>query len=343
VLGLNISASFSSVVAVYITIPLILIPQMILSGVMFSFDKLNNVISTKGEVPIIADGIATRWGFEALAVHQFRNNRYEAPYYNYEKKQSEAYYKHTYLIPALLERLEFAADHYQSTDDSIKAIVANNLAIIQHAVEQEPVREGLKIAPEELTAGLTLSKQVASTVRKYLEGLKEHYISEFNTVDNQKEQMIAFFENDPSLNYNLTVYKNKYYNESLADFVKNTSAKSRIIELDGRLLQQIDPVFKDADVTRSFNYRTHFLAPRKSLGGVLIDTYWFNLSVVWLMSAFLYVTLYFEAFKNFFVFIGKVLTRIPKPDFSALRQRINIKPGNWRIPMPVRRSKVVSG
>jgi ABC-type multidrug transport system ATPase subunit len=343
VLGLNISASFSSVVAVYITIPLILIPQMILSGVMFSFDKLNNVISTKGEVPIIADGIATRWGFEALAVHQFQNNRYQVPYYNYEKRQSEAYYKHTYLIPALLERLEFTANNYQSTDDSVKGVVATNLAMIKHAIEQEPVREGLEIKPEELASHSTFSKQVAGTFRKYLEGLKEHYISEFNTVDNQKEQMIAFFENDSSLNYNLTAYKNRYYNESLADFVKNTSTKSRIIEYDGRLLQQIDPIFKDADVTGPLNYRTHFLAPRKSFAGLLVDTYWFNLIVVWLMSALLYVTLYFEAFKNFFVFIGKVSGQIPKPDFTSLRQRINIKPGNWRLTIPARKSKVVSG
>jgi hypothetical protein len=61
------------------------------------------------------------------------------------------------------------------------------------------------------------------------------------------------------------------------------------------------------------------------------------------MSALLYVTLYFEAFKNFFVFTGKVIGRIPKPNLPALRQHITIKPSNWRIPIPARKSKVVSG
>jgi hypothetical protein len=161
--------------------------------------------------------------------------------------------------------------------------------------------------------------------------------------------MIAFFENDSTLAYNLTQYKNRYYNESLADFVKNTSTKSRIIEHEGRLLQQIDPVFKDAEVTGLFNYRAHFLAPRKAFFGVLVDTFWFNILVVWAMSALLYVTLYFEAFKILFEFTGKAIDRIPKPDFTPLLERVrdrikDIKlPTYWRIRIPARKSKVVSG
>jgi ABC transport system ATP-binding/permease protein len=81
VLGLNISSAFNSAVTVYVLIPLLLIPQMILSGLLFSFDKLNDLISTKGKVPVVADLMASRWAYEALAVHQFKNNSYGQPYY----------------------------------------------------------------------------------------------------------------------------------------------------------------------------------------------------------------------------------------------------------------------
>ena len=74
VLGLNISSAFNSAVTVYVMIPLLLIPQMILSGLLFTFDKLNEIISTKGKVPIVADMMASRWAYEALVVDQFRNN-----------------------------------------------------------------------------------------------------------------------------------------------------------------------------------------------------------------------------------------------------------------------------
>ena len=93
VLGLNISSAFNSAVTVYVMIPLLLIPQMILSGLLFSFDKLNNIISTKGKVPIVADMMASRWAYEAMAVHQFKNNSYEAPYFTYEKVEAASDFK----------------------------------------------------------------------------------------------------------------------------------------------------------------------------------------------------------------------------------------------------------
>ncbi len=40
-LGLNISDSFKSTVTIYIIIPFLIIPQIILSGVLVPFDKLN--------------------------------------------------------------------------------------------------------------------------------------------------------------------------------------------------------------------------------------------------------------------------------------------------------------
>jgi ABC-type multidrug transport system ATPase subunit len=48
--GLIISSSFNSVITIYIVIPLLIIPMMVLSGAMFSFDKLNRNISRVDKV-----------------------------------------------------------------------------------------------------------------------------------------------------------------------------------------------------------------------------------------------------------------------------------------------------
>ncbi len=64
-LGLNISATFNSAVTIYILIPLLLIPQMSLGGAMFSFDKLNRKIGSVDKVPLIAEFMTSRWGYEA--------------------------------------------------------------------------------------------------------------------------------------------------------------------------------------------------------------------------------------------------------------------------------------
>jgi amino acid transporter len=44
-LGLNISSAFNSAVTIYISIPFLIIPQLLLAGVVVKFDKLNPTIS----------------------------------------------------------------------------------------------------------------------------------------------------------------------------------------------------------------------------------------------------------------------------------------------------------
>lgn len=52
VLGLNISASFNSVKVIYILIPILIIPQLLFSGVIVKFDKLNPMFSQEDSVPL---------------------------------------------------------------------------------------------------------------------------------------------------------------------------------------------------------------------------------------------------------------------------------------------------
>ena len=114
VIGLNISSAFNSAVTVYILIPLLIIPQMVLSGLLFSFDKLNEIVSTKGKVPIVADVMASRWGYEGVAVRQFMNNEYEQKFYTFEKDELQADYKSSYWVKELKSRINYAIDHINS-------------------------------------------------------------------------------------------------------------------------------------------------------------------------------------------------------------------------------------
>src|SRR5207237_10043643 len=85
-LGLNISASFNSAVTIYILIPFLLIPQLLLSGVIVKFEKLNPVLTSQKNVPAAGEIMTSRWAFEALAVDQFKNNKYEKIFYDVDKK-----------------------------------------------------------------------------------------------------------------------------------------------------------------------------------------------------------------------------------------------------------------
>ena len=298
VLGLNISASFSSAVTVYILIPLLLIPQMILSGLLFSFDKLNSTIATKGEVPVIADLMASRWAYEAMAVYQFKENDFERPYYGLEKEERQADFKAAYLMPKLEAKLQLVSNHIHAESDSLKEVVKESLSMIRGELRNESFREGIEEIDleTELQEG-RITPALIKQMQTYLKAANKHYVSVFNASVDKREKLVYFFENQPGFGYNLNAFKNRYFNESLSDLVRNVNTSDRIIEYEGKLLQTVDPVFNDPSIEAGIlNYRTHFFAPNKQLGGKLIDTYYFNIAVIWLMTILLYVSLYFELF-----------------------------------------------
>ncbi|MBF0527865.1 MAG: ATP-binding cassette domain-containing protein, partial [Deltaproteobacteria bacterium] len=75
-LSLNISATFKSAVTIYILIPLLLVPQMLLGGSVIPFDDLIHKSAGNRDTPVIANLMPSRWGYEALAVEQYVSNRF---------------------------------------------------------------------------------------------------------------------------------------------------------------------------------------------------------------------------------------------------------------------------
>jgi len=101
-IGLNLSSALNSVITIYILIPFILIPQLLFSGVLVKYDKLNlgNIFSYE-YVPFIGEIMPARWSFEALAVEQFKNNKYERIFFPYDMEISRNNWNASFLVPAL--------------------------------------------------------------------------------------------------------------------------------------------------------------------------------------------------------------------------------------------------
>lgn len=299
VLGLNISSAFNSAVTVYVMIPLLLIPQMILSGLLFSFDKLNNIISTKGKVPLVADMMASRWAYEAMAVYQFKNNSFEKPFYSYEKVESQSDYNSSLLVDKLTEKRRYVNENINSTNDSTLRVVLNNLELIRTSIKDDYFKKGLEKIELQSPWSLKIYTPEFNTVlENYLTSYKQFYQGIYNKAVAAREKLIFDMENEKGSDYKVFEYKNKYYNESLADLVKNVSAKTRILEHNGELVQQINPIFVQPKPKGMLDYRAQFFAPSKNLIGFQIDTYYFNILVIWFVSLLFYITLYFELLRK---------------------------------------------
>lgn len=298
VLGLNISSAFNSAVTVYVMIPLLLIPQMILSGLLFSFDKLNDLISTKGKVPIVADFMASRWAYEALAVHNFMYNSYEEPYYKWEMYEAQADFRSSYLVDEMDKKRKFILENLTEKNDSVQQLIQKELSVIQTTLSVDFYKKGIEA---ELATPWTVkifTPDFNKKLEEFLAAYKKFYQDAYNKSVAAKEAQMASLENEEGSDYNLNEFKDSYYNESLADLVKNVDEKERIIEFEGRLIQQINPVFVDPIPDGPLDYRAHFFAPKKNLFGTMVSTFLFNLIVVWIMTLILYVTLYFELLRK---------------------------------------------
>ena len=307
ILGLNISSAFNSVVTIYIMIPLILIPQMILGGAMFSFDKLNRSIGTVEKVPVVAEFMASKWAYEALMVNQFKNNEYEKKFFEIDKKESVSNFKQIYYLPELKERLDYSYKNCKSDDPQIQKKVIEDLDLLQnefkkqhHVLPNFPIDKFVdKLQPDSLSLFITfLSKS-------YIEELNTYYSNMFTEANGKKDKIISWaMENNPKLYKKL---KNDYRNDAVSDIVKNIYEKNQFIRYNDALIQQIDPIFM---LPRSdegyFNFRSHFYAPKKFFAGNYYNTFGFNIIIIWLMTIVFYITLYFDLLSKLLIISSKV-------------------------------------
>ncbi len=309
IIGLNISSAFNSAVTAYILIPFLIIPQMVLSGLLFNFDKLNDLISTKGKVPLVADLMTSRWAYEAAAVRQFKTNAYQAPIYEFEKEERQSDFKASYWLNEMRNRLEYLNNNANSrNDDGIREKFSARLKLIKNEIEKEPFKQGLEdINLENALNFEKYTPQTGAMLTTYLDAVNQHYLDKFKLAVKKKERYIYFLENESQSGFDLNDFKNRYSNESLTDLLRNINVKDRIIEHEGELIQQVDPIFNEPMYpAHALDYRTHFFAPKKYFLGTYFDTFSFNLSVIWLLSLLMYIALYFEWLRKGLNAFGKI-------------------------------------
>ncbi len=330
VLGLNISASFNNAVTVYILIPLLLIPQMILSGGIFNFDKLNNAIGQKGKAPLIADIWASRWAYEAMCVDQFKANPYMKLVYRFDQVNSEARYKSTYWVPELEKATVACQENTQvarlfadeknpakqkSQIDSANRVFASNLALLRNEIADERKIQSDKVnSLLERLNQQSFDSSAFAQINAYLGLVRQHYEGISARTQDAKDSLIYVYEHpDPKkeeAQRSITKLLNDYHNEDLEEFVTNSNVLEKISVDGDRLIQHTDPIFAyPSHISNIIDYRAQFFAPYKHFLGKFWDTYYFNLLVIWLMTLLLYVTLYFEILRKLFNLLGKVKFR----------------------------------
>lgn len=292
-IGLNISSAFNSVITVYILIPFIIVPQLIFSGLLVKFDKLNNFIGSADLVPVLGDIMPSRWSYEALVVVQFKNNEYQKYFFD-----DELVIKYnTYIASGLISQLQSKVDElaYAINKQDANNVVPENLKTLQNEILGLQKMSSIKFDQIMQLEPKLFTTAIASQTKQYLERLKKFYFDKINAATQIKDKKMQVFVANLKNADELNVLRSKYYNQSLADLVLNAMELTKFYEVNNHIIPISNPIYMPPET----NYgRSHFYAPYKKIGTLHIDTFWFNFIVLWIMALVFYVALYFEWLKK---------------------------------------------
>lgn len=267
-MGLILSQSMNSVVAIYITIPLLLIPQILLCGLVIKFDDLNTSASKENKVPLIGDIIPSRWAFETLMVEQFADNAYNQAYFPIEREKYLAqYYEniHSKEVRRLAEQLE-------GKDDPDKRLtVENELAVLGRAARIASRNEG--------ETYLSYLDKVDSALHE-----RAHNFTAY--LDQVQEKDIR----EKGAEW-VTEQKKKYHNSAIEDLVMGAGSRNFYKEHGHRIYPAVGQIYIVPD--NPFG-RAPFYSYEKKLGSMLISTYNFNLLIIGFFALLAIIAIFAE-------------------------------------------------
>ena len=263
--GLLLSQCLSSVVAIYISIPMLLIPQILLCGLVVSFSDLTPK-STTGNVPLIGDLIPSRWSYEALAVTSFTDNDYERPFFEIDRQKYETQYYNMGFLYELESQLETMKDKQKRGKEvpaSHLEVIRTNLPVLTAYCGMEPYK----------------GKEDYESLHKYFKEAEQILTKRGNAATLAGDRQMASFLRKEGREAMLQL-KRDNYNLKLEEFVVGADQGRMLDVVDNYIVPRAGLIFL---TPASHVGRAPFYSSVKILGSTPVKTLWFNMAVLLLM------------------------------------------------------------
>ena len=264
--GLILSQCLSSIVSIYISIPILLIPQILLCGLVVSFSDLTPNSKT-GNVPLIGDVIPSRWSYEALAVTSFTDNDYEKPFFKLDKARQENQFYNLGFLYELQSQLQTMNDEKRQgkpVDEKHLSIINTNLPVLSEFCGLEPY------------AG----DGSYQSLYDYMKKAEKILAKRGNDFTLKKDAMISSTVKSQGKDAFLDLKKNNY-NIKLEEFVTGADQLRMVDVVGDHLVPRSGIIYLTPHNKLG---RAPFYSSEKILGSWHIKTLWFNLGVILLMS-----------------------------------------------------------
>jgi hypothetical protein len=289
-----------------VSIPFILVPQLLFSGVIVNFQKLHPAITSQKYVPIVGDLMTSRWAYEALVVEQFRDNDFQKHFFSYEKQMSESSFRASFLIPAIQQSYQ---SWLKDANDWDQRIFKNELLKLSEVFN----------FPSDLDFTDKTLRDSSERIQIWLEHVREASRKEFKQQSNVRDQVYDEIIDKLGGHKQIIEYKNTFHNEAVEQIVLNRREINKLKKGTDEIIQLKDPIFQTPVNT---NGRAQLFASQKRVGNYLIDTFWFNLVVIWITTLIFYFSLYFDVLRRFILIIEILWMKIlPEGHILITRKR----------------------
>lgn len=271
--GLLLSQCLNSVVSIYISIPLLLIPQILLCGLVVSFTDLAPK-STTGNVPLIGDIIPSRWSYEALAVTSFTDNQYERNFFETDKEKYETQFYNVGFLYELQSQLKTMQDelvHGMEVKPEHIEIIRTNLPIITEFCEMEPYQGDYSY----------------ESLNKYMNEAENILAKRSNQITLKADAQISSFIRENGKEALLQLKRNNY-NLKLEDCVVGADQKRMLDVVDNHIVPRTGLIFLTPHNQMG---RAPFYSSEKIIGSWHVKTLWFNMTILLLMSIIMIILL----------------------------------------------------
>lgn len=273
-IGLLLSKKLDSVVAIYISIPLLLIPQILLCGLVVDFSDLTPKSKT-GNVPIIGDLIPSRWAYEALAVTSFTDNLYEKPFFDLDKQKYESLYYNMGFLYELESQLETMKDEERRGKD----VNPEHIRVI---------RENLPVLTEYCGMQPYQGDYSYDSLKKFMNEAEDLLSQRSNKVTLEADAKMSALIREIGKDAVLQL-KRDNFNIRLEDFAVGGGNGRTLSVVDGAIVPRSAFIYL---TPQSKMGRAPFYSSEKVLGTWHIKTLWFNMGVMMLMCILLAIILF---------------------------------------------------
>ena len=285
VLGLNISATFNSAKVIYILIPILIIPQLLFSGVIVRFDRLHKSMVTEGEVSWVGNTMASRWAYEALAVEQYCNNEFTSRVFETDVQLKSITWEKDFWVVEMRNQL----NNWDKPNSTTSVELMKN-----EFAKREDGSSEMKWASEQIAAnGLAARDTLLGVLSIY----ESNLIDRYNNLNEAKENWLISLRDTEEKQKAYQADMDNYSNESLEEFVTAKNDVKKIVVTENALVRKANPIYFLPNEGTAF-LKSHFYAPKKWIGGKdsgkYVETPMANTVVIWLMSLLLLVVLLFD-------------------------------------------------